>query len=602
MPKAFDPSHPPFDRLSPQEVEEIRAAIDIAYFPPAQTVIDIGAEAEHLFVVISGHVEEIEDGEAISLLGPGDVFDSRALVHGGAGALFQSKEEVLCYLMPRELILDLIQRNPRFGAFFYLDISRKLDAHAREQEEQDFGALMRTRVKEIFLHPADIVPSTTTIAAAGRRMAEIGSNALLVQDGERRGIITGMNLSKAMILRGLSLEAPVAEVTKYDLVVIGADDFLSSALILMTRHNKRRLVVEAEGEVLGFLEDIDLLGVVAGNAQVLAGRFDRAQSIEDLAQGAHEMAEQIRRLHRQNVRIETIMEIASDLNRRLFARTFELLAPESIKEKGCLIVMGSEGRREQTLRTDQDNGLILAEPVPESELAAFQESFTQALEAYGFPPCPGNVMVRNPQWSQTVEDYKSMIRRWIMNPDEESAMNLAIFFDASAVAGQAALLNEAKQTLVQLMQGEQTFIARFARAADSFETPLGMFNNLITGKSASKGALDLKKGGIFPLVHGVRALAIEKALNETSTTDRIERLIQEKIFERDFGEEMIHAFQFLSALRLTAQFQAMAEEGKTAIRPRDLSNVERDLLRDALRVVKTFKEVLRRHFNLTVFS
>lgn len=118
------------------------------------------------------------------------------------------------------------------------------------------------------------------------------------------------------------------------------------------------------------------------------------------------------------MKVEAIAEITSDLNRRLFVRLFELVAPPSIREQGCLILMGSEGRGEQTVRTDQDNGLLLAGPVPEAELAAFREDFSGALDGFGFPPCPGNVMVRNPLWSQTAEgmarqcSQTSASRRW----------------------------------------------------------------------------------------------------------------------------------------------------------------------------------------------
>ena len=128
---------------------------------------------------------------------------------------------------------------------------------------------------------------------------------------------------------------------------------------------------------------------------------------------ARDVQDQVERLNRQRVKVEVIAEITSASYRALFSKLYELIAPPSIKEVGSLIVMGSEGRGEQTVRTDQDNGLLLSRPVPQTDLESFRADFTHALERFGFPPCPGNVMVRNPQWSCTLEEFDRQIRGWV---------------------------------------------------------------------------------------------------------------------------------------------------------------------------------------------
>ena len=273
------------------------------------------------------------------------------------------------------MTLGLIQSNPRFASFFYREISHKLDELARDEEERRYGSLMRARVSELFLHPPAFIDASDTIEAAGHLMREIGSNALFVRDGERIGIITGMNLSKAVVLRRQAIETPVREFAHFDVVTLRPDDFVSSALVLMTKHNKRRVAVHDGERYVGILEDIDLLGFLAGSAQVVAGRIDRASSQDDLAVAARETAAQVRTLRRQGVGVEMIGEVVSDLNRRLLSRLFEMVAPAEIRTSGCLIVMGSEGRGEQTVRTDQDNGLILAGPVDKATLDTFRSRF-----------------------------------------------------------------------------------------------------------------------------------------------------------------------------------------------------------------------------------
>jgi CBS domain-containing protein len=177
---------------------------------------------------------------------------------------------------------------------------------------------------------------------------------------------------------------------------------------------------------------------------------------------------------------------------------------------------------------------------------------------------------------------------------------VAIIYDARAVAGDAGLLDNAKAALLDMICGEQAFLAHFARAVDAFGTPIGLFNNLITSEGTGD-ALDLKKGGIFPIVHGVRSLAIEQGLLETSTDRRITRLRDLGVLQAEFARDLSQAFLFLLMLRLDAQLAASAGASGTLVRPAQLSSMERQLLRDALHVVKQFREIVRHHFRLGSF-
>ncbi len=598
MAQSFDATNAPFDRLAPGEISAVRAALDIGYFRPGETIIARDSAPNSLFVVIKGCVEERDREELVALRGPGDSFDSRALVQGGGSNAFIAREETLCNLLPRDVTLRLINRNARFAAFFYRDISRKLDAAMREEEAARFSPLMHARVRDLSLHPAEFIEAADSIECAASKMRELKVNALFVRERERVGIITGMSLSKAVLLKRMPVEASVASETRFNVVSVTPDDFVSMALLKMTKHNKRRVAVIENGDYIGILEDIDLLSFLAGNSQLVAARIDRAANVPELAVAARRIEGQTRMLRRQGVKVEVVCEIVSDLNRHLFAKLFAMTASSAIRDNGCLIVMGSEGRGEQAVRTDQDNGLILLTPAPEDELQAFRAAFTGALTSFGFPPCPGGVMVVNPQWSKTIEDYRADFRRWLAMPDEHAHMNVAIFYDAEAVAGDAELLRRAKLELIEAVSGERAYLAHFARAADAFPTPIGLFNNLVTSRDQGD-ALDLKKGGIFPIVHGVRSLAIEHRLLETGTTARIARLAELGALTPDFARELTQALRYLMTLRLDGQL-AEAAAG-SLVRPSKLSSMERDLLRDAFQIVKQLREIIRRHFNLAMF-
>ncbi len=605
MPQSFDIHNPPFDRLTHEEANELRVALDIAYFRPGEVIVERNSACDQLHVIIKGSVEERDGDEVEAILGPKDSFDARAVVHGAAGSRFVSTEETLCYLVPRATIVTLIQRNPGFAAFFYSEISRKLDSYSRRQEAEGVESVLRARVRDARTHPAVFIDGTESIEAAGRLMRDRDNNALFVRDGERIGIVTGMNLSKAAVLDHRPLDTPVRTVCHFDVVSVQQDDFIFEALILMTRHNKRRLAVAANGHFVGVIEDIDILGLVAGNSQLVPGRIDRAQSIDDLALAAQDIQRQVERLADERVRVEVIAEITSDLNRRLFTKLFQMVAPPAIRDGGCLLIMGSEGRGEQTVRTDQDNGLLLAAPVAEGDLSAFRVSFTDALGRFGFPPCPGNVMIRNPQWSQPVEDFIRQIKTWIMTPDEFSAMNLGIFFDAVGVTGRGELVQRAKTAMVEMMQGKSAYLAHFARYIDQFAgASAGMLTSIMATLGMVSDLIDIKKAGTFPIVHGIRTLSIERGIMATPTAKRIEALVADGVLSEELGRDLVGALSYLMEVRLRSQLRAIKTSQlgmESIVRLSELSTSDRDLLRDALRVVKRFREVIRNRYHLGLF-
>ena len=444
-----------------------------------------------------------------------------------------------------------------------------------------------------------------TIEEAGHAMREHNIVTLFVRDGGRVGIVSWTDLGEAAILKRLPLETPVREISHFDVVSVKPDDFLFEALIAMTRHKKRRIAIRSGDSYTGVFRDIDILELFAGNSQLIPGRIDRAKSIAELVPCAADIQAQVQRLHEQGVKVEVVAEITSDLNRNLISKVYELTAPASIKENGCLFVMGSEARAEQTVRTDQDNGLLLAAPVPESDLAQFRQAFAESLEACGFPPCPGNVMVRNPVWSQPLDGLIRQLKTWIIAGGNESAMNLGIFCNSAAIAGQSDLLLRARTAFIDMMRGEKAHLAYFANFIDLFaSSDMGAFANLMVSVGARSDAVHIKKAGTFPIVHGARTLAIEKGLFETKTVDRIHAIAQTRIFSTEFAEDLISALHVFMELRLRSQLKArrlgnLASE--SIVHMNELTTADRDILRNAIRVVREFREIVRHRFNLGYF-
>ena len=599
--KAFDFTHAPFDRLSGPEMQRFRASLDVRFFREGETIIRAGEVPDAFYIVIKGAVREVDGTGVVAVHGPDDCFDTSLLVEGKCRYDLVVEEEAICYVLPVDELLDLTANNKAFAEFFYHDISLRLEALAARQTMRALQPVMLARVREAYIHPPLYVDAATSIFEAATLMKAGKATSLLVRADGRTGIVTGIDMREAVILGRRPVETPVGEIATWQLVTIAPEELLAEALLRMTRHGVKRLVVEERGRITGVLEQVDLLSFLSSQSYILGLQVERAASIDDLRRASEQLPALVQVLHGHGTKIPYITQLVAELTRRIAARLFAMIAPPELTANACLMVMGSEGRGDQILKTDQDNGLILRDGCDAPELRRVGEAFTDALVGFGYPRCPGGIMVSNPAWAKPLAAFRDDLRGWILSPDEPALMNVAILVDAAPVAGDPALLAGLKDQLFELSRGEAAFCARFARAIDSFETPsLGGIRGLLVGRLPGREPLDLKKSAIFPIVHGVRALALERQIAETNTAERIRRLEDLGLFDHPFAVDLIEAYGFLLGLRLQARLDRLRleQEPDNLIRPQDLNKFERDLLKDSFAIAGRFKELVRHHFHL----
>jgi CBS domain-containing protein len=324
----------------------------------------------------------------------------------------------------------------------------------------------------------------------------------------------------------------------------------------------------------------------------------KAKSIEELKKASHDFVSIIKKLHTKGTKVEYISQLISELNEQIYRKLYEMMVPEALQEKACLIVMGSEGRKEQMLKTDQDNALIVEneEDVPLFE--EVMERYTATLIGFGYPECEGGIMVSNAYWRKSFWAFKTELYRYMESPRKDDYMHLAIFYDGVAVAGNKTLLQKLKESIYASMEGKDIFMANFAKASLLFETPISFFSNL----KVSDNKLDVKKGGIFPIVQGVRSLALEYHIGETETTKRIHALRNKNVFDESFAGALIEAFDTLLNLRLKEQLYAIdrGEKRDNSIRVNTLNQLETELLKDSFKIVDRFKRFLMHHFKISM--
>ena len=604
MPNAFNFAASPFDCLNSDEQRLVRDSVDIAYFPEREIILDVRTVPTHLFVIIKGYVTQLDGDEVITTYGPDDCFDGRGLVAGKVSSRFVAAEEVVAYQLAHQAVSDLIASNATFGALLFSDLGNKLSALSQRRSQHELQSLTLSRVDEAFLRPPHMVDASTDIFSVVKLFQEQRTSNVLVRDGNseppRLGIFTATALQRA-ILDGRPLDRlAVGELANFSLIEVRPSDQLGDAMALMLKRRVHRVVVAEGGTVLGILEALDLFSFLSNQSHLITVQIEDAKDLAGLSQAAARITRMMASLFRSGSRVNLIAKLVQQLNARLFERAWHLIAPTDLVANSCLFVMGSEGRGEQLLKTDQDNGMIFRDGyTPPEDLAVICQQFSSALKDFGYPECPGHIMVSNPQWRKSAGEFGQMTRQWLMLPSSDSLMNLAIFMDAHAVCGDARLLEDVQQGLMRIATDNDAMLSRFAAAIDSFGNSYGWWGRLL-GLGEGEQQLNLKKEGIFAIVHGVRSLALAHHITPLSTATRIAALVSDGRLDADMGTDLTDSLHFFMALKLKAGL-AELDTGKAVTGTVDvagLSTLDRDLLKDALSVVKRFKTLLRHRFHL----
>lgn len=594
---------PPFDRLPPKLRSRAVAALDIVYAPRGERLAEAGAQATGLWIIVKGVVREHLAGEGDVLHGPGEAVGASGLLAGTQPGLLVVEEELIAHWLPAHVFHALGEQYPAFLSFYREDLETKRRARAKAHAQGELTLLLHTRLSELALQPLPRLQAPVTLREAARALHTAGAKALLVEDEVASfGLLTQSDVVAALAQTddpGTLLEA------RRPLVALEESDDLFAALQRMLRHHVSQLVVWRADGSAGLVRQKDILSLVASHAPLLDREIERASCIDDLHEVGGHLLELVRGLHGRGVRARHVSAWVSELNAKLYAKVWALVAPQSLRDASCLFLMGSEGRGEQLLRTDQDNGLLLDAGSDEDMAGEAAERLVEALERLGLPRCPGGIMASNPLWRRPVNGLTDMIRQAVAKPEGEALLRLAMLADARAVVGRGELMQAMRAELHAQLAAHPTVLARMAAQILAFETPLGVFSGFVLEKGEHRGELDLKKGGLFPIMHGVRVFALEAGIGETNTFERIERLRELGRFEPAFARDLAGAYDFMLSLRLTAMLEDVSAglpATDSHIAPDRLDHFERDLLRDALRTVERFKRLVHHHFKLHLLS
>ncbi|SFF97240.1 DUF294 nucleotidyltransferase-like domain-containing protein [Neptunomonas qingdaonensis] len=606
MPSSFNMNNLPFGLLNEKEQALLRQSLAIRHYQKDEVIMQAGSVPEGVYVVLEGKVSESEEHDDESRqkhvfvhYANEDYFGGWSALKGKAIHNFIADEETVCNIIPTKVVLELVDGNSQFGDYFRQNLAAKTEIVEQHGPTQDMAEFMLAQVGEGVMSAPLIVEESTSIKEATVKMREGKVDSVLVKKGNRYGMVTGTDMLNAVVMDEISIHTPVTEIASYRLISVHPDDYLFNALIIMTQQQIERVVVMRENELVGIVDLTDVLSFFSSHSHVIGLRIERARTLEDLHTAAQGLNDLIKSLVSQGVKARFAMDLVSAMNSRIMEKLFDIMVPDDMQPHVCLIVMGSEGRGEQIMKTDQDNAIIYRDGLVWAEMQEVMNRFSEELMGFGYPPCPGNIMVSNPEWVNSLSSWTQKMALWSSSWTEQEQMNLAIAVDAKPVAGNPALFKAARNWFFKSLKNNDMFYSNFAKVALEFNTPLTFFGNL-----KERGQLDVKKGGIFPIVHGVRTMALEHKIVVTNTFKRIEALVEAGAMQDKHAKDLSEALGLFIQLRLRQQIKrAEEQELGVDLTPNTLdlqtmNKMERDLLRDAFHIVKGFKKHLELHYHL----
>jgi len=622
--------HAPFDRLDPELLKRVARSIRIRYLEPDEIVFEGGHKPKpEFYVVVKGEIAITQDidGEQvlIDVCDGGDTFGVRALLADRAYlATAQAKEDTLLYVLPKEQLDELLRDEPRvalfFAAGFAADLPQVRDVNrlvavreARRHDKQTSSSDDTRRVDPV----RDVLTCEpgTTIRQGAAMMGERNVGSILIVDEGRRpiGIVTDSDLRSKVVACGTDVTAPISDIMSAPVLTIDDQATLSSMIATVMRKHLHHFAVTEDGTpetaVVGIVSEHDILKTQGSHPTVILSELGRSKTKQRLRALRDQAEDLLRQYLQDEVGMGFLSNMISEINDTLIRRAIRLSLDE-MADRGseppvpfCWLALGSEGREEQLLRTDQDNAILYADPGDDDGAASrffleLGERVVDVLVEAGFERCPGDVMASNPKWNQSLDAWKRCFSEWIREPENIAVMHTNIFFDFRPVWGDTALAAELKRHIFGRIEDNRLFLAFQARNAVRNPPPLSFFRNMVVERSGEhRDAFDIKARAMTPLADAARVLIYDFGIEVYgSTAERWQAIAESNENLARLAGEAAMAYEILMRIR--------AIEGLTRgssgryVHIKELNKLERQTLRNTFSVVKDVQLMLTSRYRI----
>ncbi len=616
--RQFFQAHAPFQQMDTSHRERLATQCEQVDYADGEVILKPeDGRVEYLFIVCRGRVQGERSGGETFELGEGECFPMGALLGERATrTVYRALGAAGCYRLARRDFAALFTESPVFRDFSIRGVSSLLE---RVQQDIQGNALqllggessMDNPIAELMHRDVLHCPPETTVREAVRLMHGRKVGSVVVTDGERRpvGIFTLHDLREQIAERGADLDHALDAVMTRDPCTLEADAYAFEAVVEMARHHIRHLVIVDQGRLVGVVSERDLFTLQRVNVVHIMRGIGRAASVDAVVEARGSIRSMIDAMMAHGADSEHLTRVITLLNDRTVRRVIDLEI-EASGDPGVpftWIAFGSEGRGEQTLVTDQDNGILFdpGEEKPDevrNRLLPLARRINEQLDRCGFTLCKGNIMASNPELCLSAEEWRRMFRSMIKQSTPENLLRSVIYFDFRPVWGDTAAADSVYGSILEMASGHSIFLHMMAANCLSIRPPLGVIRDFVTERveGSKRDTFDLKVRGLTPFVDAMRVLSLEARSDATSTMERLQRLVEAQVVQPDEAEAWKRSISFIQLLRMRLhQFQARnGEEMTNRLDPSTLNAMDARILKEAFRQARSVQRKLELRFRL----
>ncbi|WP_394247165.1 DUF294 nucleotidyltransferase-like domain-containing protein [Vibrio profundi] len=609
----FLAQYPPFNELPEDVLLTATQSVEISYYRQGTPIIHFGDQINDLYVVRSGEVEVYRrKGELYNRLDEGDLFGQMGLLTNNKVRFpVKAIEDTLVYCIPEAVFQDLYENHDSFADFVEVEDNARL--RQAISNNNDANDLTTSKVKTLLNRDAPIIDKSRTIQQAATMMAEENVSSLLILDPDIVedeeddstpviGIITDRDLCTRVLAQGLDPNDDVSSVMTSEVISLDHNAYVYEAMLTMLRYNVHHLPVLKDRKPIGIIETTDIVRYESQNSLLLVSSIFQQQSIEDLKAISEQVKDSFVRLVNEDANAHMVGSAMSVIGRSFKQRIIELaeehLGPPPIPY--CFLALGSMGRDEQLLVTDQDNAIILDDTYkPEKHYQYFEalaKFVCDGLDQCGYSYCTGDIMATNPMWRMTRREWEACFSDWIDDPNPKALLNASIFFDLDGVFGRLKWAEQLNSFIVRRSRKNNRFLACLARNALNRTPPLGFFKDFVMEKDGRhNNSINLKRRGTAPLADLIRVHALAVGSRSKNSFERLDDIIDAGILPKGRAQDLKDAMEFISMVRI--RHQALDVDNQidpdNNIEPENLSDFERRNLKDAFQILSNAQNFLK---------
>ncbi|MCG1036382.1 DUF294 nucleotidyltransferase-like domain-containing protein [Polaribacter sargassicola] len=624
----FLKNYPPFNLLSKDKLMDISKEINIIYLEKGKILFNQNdTNHNHFYIVRNGAINLYKNLKKekilIDICDGGDIFGLRPLISKENYVLDAiANEESIIYGIPIKTFEAVSENNLKVNKYLITSFaSKSFDPYTNEQNNNIFtDYIVKDKLKYSNLHSVNYTKKplsctvNTTIKEAAIKMSNQKVGCIVVVDDKDipKGIITNSDLKNKIATGLFSIDISVKEIMSSPVITQTKKLTVLDAQLQMIKQKVGHLCITIDGtnnsKLIGILNNHDVLASLGNNPTVILKEIKRAKRTNEIRKIRSKANLLLKSYLEQNIPLSHISKIISEINDAVTIRVVELAlkkmdSPPPVKF--TWLALGSQGRKEQLLYTDQDNALIFEDTTTENYLETknyflkLAGHITKSLHKIGYEYCPAEMMASNPKWCLSLSEWKNQFNDWIINIDEKAILLSSIFFDFNAIYGDTDMSKELTKSIFKTLNEKSLLYTFLGKEAIASPSPLGFFRQfLVENNGDHKDSFNIKKRALMPLINAARLLILSNNIFEINNTGlRFEKLAEIEPQNKELYQSCSYAFKALLKFK-TKQGILHNDSGKF-IKLESLTKEEKLKLKRCFKPIREIQEVLSHRFNLS---